>query len=295
MTALLEDYSWLSQTGSGCSPAFTEGTPSGLPHPSRKSRSQATTEPPGGTPAILLLDIETGPNLAYVWNMYDGNIYYKNLVSPQELLCFSAQWLDGETMFFSRYHHTYKGMLDAVWKLLDEADILITYYGKKHDVPHINRELAQSDMPPPSPYKHIDLCNVMKSQFKFPYNKLDYVLEAFGFEGKAGSIGMENWIGCLKDKPESWEAMKIYSLRDTAALQELYYKVRPWINQHPNLAIYRGERCCPACGSGKLQSRGYAYTSVSKFQRFQCQEKGCGKWSRRTLRDDTIRITEVAG
>ena len=37
------------------------------------------------------------------------------------------------------------------------------------------------------------------------------------------------------------------------------------------------EMACPKCGSHDLRPDGFKYTSVSKYQRYQCN--GCGGWS----------------
>jgi transposase-like protein len=49
---------------------------------------------------------------------------------------------------------------------------------------------------------------------------------------------------------------------------------------------------CPNCGSVDIERRGYAYTTVSRFQRFVC--KSCGKWSRSNKRNFGADIVEVA-
>src|SRR6185437_7521639 len=55
--------------------------------------SEASTAPPEGTSAkILFLDIETSPNLAYVWSLKDNYVSHQGVVVPQELMCFSAKW-----------------------------------------------------------------------------------------------------------------------------------------------------------------------------------------------------------
>ena len=45
-------------------------------------------------PKILLLDIETSPNVAYVWGKWEQNVI--DYVKEWNIICFSAKWLDGK-------------------------------------------------------------------------------------------------------------------------------------------------------------------------------------------------------
>ena len=69
-------------------------------------------------------------------------------------------------------------------------------------------------------------------------------------------------------------------MQDVILLEEVYLKLRPWMNNHPNLGVFdvEPEPSCPKCGSTDLHWRGYATTQAGKFHRFQCQ--GCGGWGR---------------
>ena len=241
---------------------------------------------------ILSLDIETSPNLAYTFEVWNTNIRPQNIVEPQVMLCWSAKWLGESGMYFSSVYHDGKQvMLDAIHQLLDEADVVMHYNGKRFDIPHINRELLQFGYAPPSPYKQIDLYHTVKRMFMFPSKKLDYVAKQLGLGGKEENISFDVWIGCMANDPAAWEVMRIYNMRDVELLEELYYKLQPWIPQHPSYAAHSGRFECPACGSSRIQRRGYAYTGVSKFQRLQCQD--CFKWSRSTHREHGAEIAEV--
>lgn len=236
---------------------------------------------PVPSPAILFLDIETSPNLAYVWSLKDNYVSHQGVVVPQEMLCFSAKWLgQKEVMFYSTFHHGKEEMVRKAWELLDAADIVVHYYGKRHDIPHINKEILFQGLTPPSPYKQVDLCLAIRRQFNFPSNKLDYVTKALGIPGKRKSIGYEGWIACLNGDPDAWEQMRIYNENDTDILEALYLKVLPWIPGHPNLSVLSEGKTCPSCGSPRLQKRGYAKTNAASYRRYQCQ--ACGRWSRGT-------------
>jgi hypothetical protein len=238
---------------------------------------------------ILAIDIETRPNLAYVWGIWQQNIGINQLVESVDVICWVAKWVgDPKIEFRSVYHDDRDTMIRRAWALLDEADMVLHYNGSKFDVPHLNREFVQLGLTPPSPYKQIDLLTTAKKEFRFPSNKLAYVSEALGLEGKVQHEGFPLWVKCMNGDPEAWEQMRQYNIRDVVLLEELYEKLRPWIRSHPSAAALLGENVCPACTSTDLQARGYVFLMTGKYQRYQC--KDCGKWSRGTKRADKVSV-----
>ena len=49
---------------------------------------------------ILLLDIETSPNTAHVWGIWQQNISINQLLESSEILCFAAKWLGEKDIVF---------------------------------------------------------------------------------------------------------------------------------------------------------------------------------------------------
>lgn len=230
---------------------------------------------------ILLLDIETAPNVAYVWGLFKENIPLARLVDSGYVLCWAAKWLgDEEVMFDSVYHSRPKVMLKRIHKLLDQADAVVHYYGKRFDIPTLNKEFILNKMLPPSPYKQIDLHDTAKNRFKFPSNKLDYIAEKLGVGNKYKHRGFELWVQCMNREPKAWEEMEIYNKQDVVLLEGVYQVFRPWIRNHPNIGLYNddGAAVCPVCGGGHLVRRGFSYTSTAKYQRLRCST--CGHWGR---------------
>jgi rubredoxin len=228
---------------------------------------------------ILLLDIETSPNLAHVWGIWQQNVGINQLLESSQTLCYAAKWLgEGPVMFSSINQTSRKKMLKGIHKLLDEADAVIHYNGSKFDIPTLNKEFLLEGMPPPSPCKQIDLLQVAKKQFRFVSNKLDYVSKALGLGKKTEHMGHELWIRCMNKDQEAWAIMEEYNINDVILLEKVYEKFKPWIKHHLNLSTFSGEQVCPNCGGKHYQKRGFAYTAISKFQRYQCT--GCGFWFR---------------
>lgn len=229
---------------------------------------------------ILSIDIETTPNLAHVWGLWDQNIGLNQLFETSEVFCFAAQWEGSKTVIFKSAHHDGKeAMIQAAHNLLDEADAILTYNGKRFDAKHLNREFVAAGLAPPSPYKHIDLLQVVKRNFAFPSNKLAYVSEFFGLDGKVQHEGHELWVKCLAGDEKAWRKMRAYNKRDVTLLWDLHAKLLPWIQGYPNRAMYDGVRNgCKNCASTHLQKRGFDRTLATTYQRLQCQD--CGTWQR---------------
>ncbi len=229
---------------------------------------------------ILFLDIETTPNLAYVWGLWNQNVSISQMVSSTEMLCFGARWYGEKKVIFKSVHHDGKeAMLKEVHRLMDEADVLIGWNSAAFDTKHLKRELLEAGMLPPSPYRDLDLMRVVKSQFKFPSNKLDYVSQKLGVGAKVKHSGFDLWLKCMAGDDKAWREMKKYQVQDVDLLVDLYEKLKPWIKNHPSTAMHLGVvDGCVVCASTNLEKRGLAHTNTASYQRFLC--KDCGKWQR---------------
>jgi len=247
----------------------------------------------------LVLDIETGPNLAYVWGLWDQNIQPTNgqLVDAGTVLCFAAKWLGdppSKVRFYSVHHDGYQEMIEAAWRLIDESDAVIHFNGKSFDMKHLNREFLLAGLAPPSPHKDIDLLTIAKSRFKFPSNKLDYISQALGVGQKVKHEGFSLWRSCLAGDPAAWKKMKQYNIGDIKITEEVYYKLRPWDKYHPHVGLYTSTSfSCKNCGSTHIQRRGYYCTPATRYQRFRCND--CGTWNRSRLRDKGSIRLDTAG
>lgn len=248
--------------------------------------------PPEGL-RLLLVDIETKPSLAYVWGLWDQNVGLNQLVESGETLCWAAKWVgEDDVEFRSTHHDGRRTMVDRMWELLDTADAVIHYNGRRFDIPHLNRDFLQADLTPPSPYKQIDLLATARKKFKFASNKLAYVSKALGFEGKVGHEGFDLWVKCMAGDEDAWAKMREYNIQDMVLLEGLYRRLLPWIDSHPSYGAVRMEDGCPRCGEHALRPRGFDHTKVGKYQRYRCSS--CGSWSRDTLRVGGSKRTELS-
>ena len=224
---------------------------------------------------ILFLDLETSPNLAHVWGLWQQNVAITQLEKSTEVICFGARWLGTDKVIFkSVHHHGKQVMLDELHKIMDQADVLIGWNSAAFDSKHIKREFIENGYLPPKPWKELDLMRIVRSQFKFPSNKLDYVAQKLGVGAKVQHSGFQLWLDCMAGNNKAWSEMKEYQIQDVNLLVDLYAILLPWINNHPNMAK-PADYSCTNCGSNDLVKDGVKRQTTGILQRFQCTN--CGK------------------
>lgn len=243
-------------------------------------------------PKVLIFDIETAPIIGHVWGLWENNVALNQVVSDWHVLSWSAKWLDdppSKIMYQDQRNAPDitddKKLLEGIWDLLNEADIVITQNGKSFDQKKLYaRFIIQKvrNRRPPSSFKHIDTKIIASQHFGFTSTKLEYMTEKLCKKYKKLKHkkfpGHEMWVECLAGNRAAWREMEKYNKHDVLALEELYHILSPW-DKGVNFSLYNDneEHTCK-CGSTSFQKNGFAYTSVGKFQRYVCNK--CGTESR---------------
>ena len=220
---------------------------------------------------ILLLDIETSLNKVYTFNLFKAYIPPKQIIEPTRVLCYAAKWLGEKKVHFRKWDD--EDFTQHIWDLMDEADGIIHYNGKAFDVKHLNREFFLADLPPPSSFVDIDLLSTVRTNFKFPSNKLEWVTIEAGYEGKLEHRGVGLWIDCQEHNcPKAWKEMKAYNVRDVTEMEPLYYDLLPWIKKHPNAGHWSKNQqiTCAKCGSTNVKKDGIERKTIVPYQRYRC-------------------------
>lgn len=241
---------------------------------------------------VLYLDIETSPNIADVWGLWQQNVGLPQLRRASRTIGFGFKWRHGsKAKWVGEYNGAtgeldlYDEMLARVHALLDEADVVVTYNGDGFDLKILNSEFAVAGLAPPSPCVSIDLFKVVKKNFRFPSKKLAYVADVLIGDTKVQNGGHVLWRRCLDDgvdpevRRKAWALMARYCRQDVDLLEPLHEKLEPWLPASVNLSIIGGPReemGCPKCGGEEVEKRGFAYTATRAYQRLRC--KGCGGW-----------------
>ena len=172
-----------------------------------------------------------------------------------------------------------KALVQELWKIFDDADIIVGHNGDKFDIKKANARFLVHGMKPPAPYKTIDTLKIARKHFKFDSNRLDDLARYLGVGRKLATQGKNTWLECMAGNKQAWALMKKYNKQDIVLLHKVHDAVHPWATTYPNMAVYvEADEACPHCMESKLQRRGVGYTKTGIHQRYQCTN--CFAWSR---------------
>ena len=148
---------------------------------------------------ILYYDIETAPNLSYVWGQYEQNVIAH--VSEWHMLCVSYKWegqkraqvcaLDDFPDEFKKDPENDVHVAKKLFDLFDEADIVIAHNGDRFDRRKANARFVYHNFGPPSPYKTVDTLKIARKEFMFNSNKLNHLGQHLGPGEKVSTDGFE--------------------------------------------------------------------------------------------------------
>ena len=233
----------------------------------------------------IYLDIETAPTLSYHYGRHDLHISPDQVLTSDFILCFQYAIDDGPVHVESLRHikrplapKDDKALCAKMVKLLSSADIIVGHNVKKFDLARLSARLAAHDMRPFEPKALVDTLTACRRFFKFEANSLASVCKELGLEHKGHSGGFETSLACMMGNQAAWDKLLAYGKQDVVILRQLYNRIKPWIENHPNANLLDPTAAfqCPRCESDALAYRGYRYTLVGKYRRFQCNN--CGSW-----------------
>jgi DNA polymerase elongation subunit (family B) len=232
-------------------------------------------------PRILTLDIETSPNMSYTWGMWQQNVATNQLIQPTEMLTVAAKFLGERSVWYGEMRYDDKP-LNTLHNLMEEADMIVGYNSDKFDLRHINREFAQANLSPVRPVPTVDLLKVVKKNFLFPHNRLDYVAGVLLDERKLETGGFDLWTGYMSGDNRARRLMKKYNVQDVRLTEKLYLRLRPYVSNHPYLSgteVDFGDEpvyTCPSCGGNHIADQRQRRTRCFAIRQNRCAS--CGHW-----------------
>jgi len=231
---------------------------------------------------IASFDIETSPNIGAYFELYrEGNILWN--IQHWNIMSFAIKDLNNKKTFvyalpdfklYKTQKNNDKELVKILWKIFNEYDVLIAHNGASFDMKKVMARFIYHNMLPPNIPVIIDTKLVAKRYFKFDSNKLDDLGDYLGI-GRKLETEKNLWKKCLDGDLKAWNLMKKYNIQDVILLEKVYLRLLPYIKNHPNYAMYLGERiACPNCGSFKLTKDGIRPKALSIVQKWVC--KDCG-------------------
>jgi DNA polymerase elongation subunit (family B) len=247
---------------------------------------------------ILVFDIETLPCTGVFWRPgHQINVSPQNVTEHSQMAMWSAKWLSSKEMMTMNGHdHGHEAMVKGLWDVIDAADMIVAHNGNRFDRTWCNTEFLYAGLPPPAYPKWIDTLSVSRQTFNFESHRLDQIARRLGV-GKKIKTDFELWTDWMKGEPKAIKAMTKYCNMDVKVLQAVYYKLRPWMKNHPNVAVYGdGKRPgCNMCGSTKVNKVGLSYTNSGIYQRYRCNDCGAPLKGRTTMLDTGHKANALVG
>lgn len=231
------------------------------------------------TAKILTMDIETAPTQAFVWSKWGQNINDNQIQSDWFMLTWAAKELNGDSFGAKltpeeAIEENDKRITEALWKTLDDADMIIGHNFDRFDKKKINTRFLLHGLPLPSSYVIIDTVKVARTHFGFHSNKLDFIAQQLGVGQKLEHEGMEMWRKCMAGEAESLDKMFAYNLVDVEINEKVYKKLLPYITSHPNLNNFSAIEgvICANCGAteDKFESIGEFHTNANSYEEARC-------------------------
>lgn len=215
----------------------------------------------GKNPKLLYFDIETAPVRieADVWNIWDVHIRPEDVKEDWFVLGWAAKWVCSSSMFSYVLQPKEAKKCDdsrvmkPLWKLFNEADIVIGHNSDKFDIKKMNWRWLVHGYKPPRPYRTVDTLKEARKYFAPTSRSLDFMTKALNLNGK-----MKHRPGlfkeCKEGKHDALIELRKYNEVDVLEGESLYLKMRPWMNNHPNMGLYyeTDTEKCKNCGSTDL-------------------------------------------
>jgi DNA polymerase elongation subunit (family B) len=234
---------------------------------------------------ICYLDTETAPTMGYFYGRWDQNIRPDQVKDSGFFLSFQYAWNDGPVHVESLRHIKHgltskddKDLCRKMVKIVEKADIVIGHNVKKFDIARLSARLASHRLKPVEPKPMVDTLAACRRFFRFEANSLDSVCQELGIGRKGHSGGFDTSLACMRGDQKAWDKLLEYGKQDVVILRDLYKRILPNIENHPNAGLItpRATFQCPKCESSRLQYRGYRFTVTMRYARFQCMN--CGAW-----------------
>lgn len=192
-------------------------------------------------PKVLFVDIETKPLKAWVWGTFKQNIPLNMIAEDWSVLSWSAKWAnssESEVMYLDNRKKkgsallNDKELLKPLWKLLDEADIVIAQNGDRFDIPKLFARFIENKMGCPSEFTTIDTLKLGR-KFGFTSHKLAYMTDKLNKkyvkQDHNEFQGFKLWDECISGNLKAWKSMEKYNKYDVLSLEELFLQLSEFI------------------------------------------------------------------
>lgn len=219
---------------------------------------------------VMLFDLET-TNLKADFG-YLLAVGYKFLGEKKPTVL-SIKHTNGVTKFRSAE----KALVKAFREVYLSADVIVTYNGKRFDVPYLNAKMLEYDLGILPNLPHVDHYWTVKNNLGISRKSLQNAAYYLKLSAEKTPVEGRIWVDAMMGDRKALKYIVDHCAADVDILEELHYKIRGLVRMHPRV---NGYGPCKYCGERRLQRRGPAVTTAKRTQyRFQCM--ACGGWDTR--------------
>ena len=218
-------------------------------------------------PKILLLDVEATGLKA------DFGI----------ILCFGYKWLGQKKVYcpaisdypeFNKNPAAEEPLLRDIYKVIEQADMVITYYGTGYDFKFLTAKFMEYGIGIWPNVPHVDLYYTVKRNFAISRKSLQNVGYYLKLSNEKSGVEGRIWRNAQAGHRDAITWIIKHCRADVLLLEEAYLKLRPLIRRHPKVS---GNVDCPVCGGTHIQRRGHEMNRLQGRKiRMSCV--GCGHW-----------------
>jgi hypothetical protein len=167
-----------------------------------------------------------------------------------------------------------KRILGTVWKLVEEANVLITHNGARFDMKKLNARFWKNKFHRPSSYKMIDTLTSAKAAFGLTYNSADFIAKYLNLQEKLDT-DFALWVACDHGDSEALKYMREYNEQDIRTQEEIYMNMREWIPNHPDMSVFASmDNVCPVCLGGNHEQIGFYMAKKLMYPEHRCSDCG---------------------
>lgn len=256
-----------------------------------------------GNARICVFDLEFSPLAGYTFQLFDTNIGVDQIISHPFMISWSAKMLN-ESEIYSDVLTSEEAVnkddlriVKSLWEFLNTCQIFIGHNIRDYDLKKLNIQLLKHKISPLNKYQIIDTLQIARKSFSFPSNSLKYINSFLGIKEKKQNEGFLLWKKCMDGDANALKNMDSYCQGDVVATEDTYYRLLPFIQNHPNLGLFFNseETHCPNCGNVQLVREGFYYTPSGKYQTVRCNNCGAVGREKQNLLDKNKRKSLIVG
>lgn len=226
-------------------------------------------------------DIETSPCVGYFWRPgRKVSISYDNILEDAKIICICWKW-EGEDEVYSLdwgKKQDDRKLVQEFAKELMKADDAVAHNGDRFDLPWLKTRFLIHGVDFPAKIVTTDTLKRVRSNFRFPSNRLDAIGDYLGVGRKMDTGGFGLWKDVMLGDREALDKMVEYCKQDCVLLEAVHKKITNLVPTTTHHGVLTGGEkwSCPSCGSVHVKCSKTRVTAMGTIKR----QMKCGSCNR---------------